>query len=447
MSEEQRATPPLPGFANSSSALEPLRPNRFGLRGSSAEEELAHPGGSGVDSLNKISTSSIAISNKFEGGDVYESAHLQQNTNNKVETSNHHNSFATLLTSNSDHELEGNIVQEQRTLLNPEGDNPLSYDDELLLADDDNDNVNLRSLMLSTSNSDPFEQLPGQMAVVPQLPPLPPLPPSTMQVVSTETTTTSREPNDEDKTLQELGQVLEETGFCQGYEPVSSNDSASQQTGLGSVASTENNQAPRTVTNRYHSSGRGSYNCNLCGKPRKGHTCQFITLDPARCYDARVGMLAAVLSGVMPKAPRQSNQRLQVNPIVIKKLLAYLQLMIGTEKEQSDTTSEDNSTSHEPRTKSNRYHNKGRGTQRCNACGLPRKKHLCIFERPLIPDTEDSFVGEMLSHALAVGLRFREMFDDNDGQDSIEGNEDTEENARDEDTTEDRKKAKRQRKH
>lgn len=52
-----------------------------------------------------------------------------------------------------------------------------------------------------------------------------------------------------------------------------------------STVSVQNSQQLRTISERYHTDGRGAQRCNRCQQPRKQHSCIFEPVLPAEVED------------------------------------------------------------------------------------------------------------------------------------------------------------------
>ena len=158
--------------------------------------------------------------------------------------------------------------------------------------------------------------------------------------------------------------------------------------------STATNHCKRTKTDRYHSEGRGPQKCK-CGQPRRGHTCPFAPPSIEDCKRTRKELLAAFLH--MSRIVRSSRSF---------DVLSAAAHAIENNKdvdERRDAISGSNKSKKDFRTKTSRYYGIGRGPQRCNRCGQPRKKHTCLFGSNLSQHELD----DRILQAALIGLHVK----------------------------------------
>jgi ribosomal protein S14 len=179
--------------------------------------------------------------------------------------------------------------------------------------------------------------------------------------------------------MQDVGQMLGGAGFASGHEDTSVNNPSFSPLDIENAVAhdskhpEEANQAEetRTKTERYHKEGRGSQMCNLCGQPRKNHECEFKYPSAHECKEMRAEFLAAFRFTAGDDAVKYCQEAFESWGTA---------MMFSNQSDQ------------EGRTKTSRYNKEGRGAQRCNLCGRPRKKHACLFTGLLLRRNENDDV-------------------------------------------------------
>lgn len=243
--------------------------------------------------------------------------------------------------------------------------------------------------------------------------PLPPLPQLQMPNDGMQDLSPLQIPNDD---MQDVGQMLAKAGFASGnistheeedthIAPINNPSPLLHQPAPDTEINATNdakhpaeayeNEETRTKTERYYREGRGSQNCNLCGKPRKKHICEFQYPSANECKEMRVKFLAGFLSIGGDKALKSCREALE---------------------SRRAATVVSNQSDQELRTKSSRYHTEGRGPQSCNLCGKPRKKHACLFE-PVTSSSVEDFVERKLVDVVRVWVRIIDDLNDDSGED------------------------------